>query len=160
MNLSLDRYPIFTGLTPEELNEIAPHCSVVKIERGSDLFQSGEPATSLFVVRSGRIELRFDVTCYSATTPFTLDVKSPGDVCGRSALMAPYVYTLTAHATEDSELLRIDQAGLLQCCESDPSIGYHVMKNIAGIIGQRFEVTRQMLAREIQAGLHQKDPLS
>ena len=156
----LETFPIFAGLTSAELDRVAQHCSNVRIERGEHLFKAGEAASALFVVRAGRIELHFDVVCYGATDLFVLDVKSAGDVCGWSALIPPHVFTLGAHAAEASELIRIDRTGLFACCEADTHLGYQVMKNIAGIVGERYQRTRQMLAGEIQNSLRQKDPLS
>jgi hypothetical protein len=39
-------------------------------------------------------------------------------------------------------------------------LGYIVMKNIARIIGERYERARHTLVGEVQSGLRQKDPLA
>lgn len=49
---------------------------------------------------------------------------------------------------------------LLNCCEANTRLGYIVMKNIARIIGERYERARHTLVGEVQSGLRQKDPLA
>jgi hypothetical protein len=72
-------------------------------------------------------------------------------------LIPPNIYTLTAYATEDAELLQIKQSDLQACCEANTRLGYIVMKNIARIVGERYEVARQILAGEIQNSWKKKE---
>lgn len=156
----LEGATILEGLTPEESEVILQRCGLTTVKRGDEVFRAGAPARSLLLVRSGRIELRFKAVFHNATVEIPLDTVAPGEVCGWSALVPPHRYTLSAYATEDSELLRIEQQDLRECCEANVRLGYIVMRNVARIIGERYELARQMLIGEIQSGLRQKDPLA
>lgn len=150
-------FTIFDGLTPEEAHSILERCETVKIKKGERAFEAGEPAEALFLVRSGRIEVRFKVVYLNATMDAPLDYVGAGDAFGWSALIPPHTYTLSAIATEDSELLRIKRSDLQECCERNPRVGYGVMKNIARMLGHRYEIARQGLLKGIQKDLEKKE---
>jgi hypothetical protein len=70
------------------------------------------------------------------------------------------VYTLTAVAVQDSDFWQLDQADIQSACEANTHFGYVFMKNVARVVGQRFEISQRMLVREVQAELKDKDPLA
>lgn len=157
---ALGEFRIFQSLEPEELDAIAKLCKTAQVKRGEQIFQAGEPARSLFLVWTGKIELRFKVVYSNAAVEIPLDSKAAGEFFGWSALIPPYRYTLSAYVVEESELLRIDQADIQRSCEANTHLGYKLMKNIAQVIGQRFQIAEQMLVKEVQDGLRHKDPLA
>ena len=144
-------------MSPESTDTILQRCQISTVKKGEKIIEAGDSAYSLFLVRSGRIELRFKVVYFNASVEVPLDIVGPGEVCGWSALFPPNSYTLTAYATEESELLQIKQTDLQACCDTNTRLGYIVMKNIARIISDRYEIARQMLAGEIQRNLEKKE---
>ena len=156
----LERFGIFQDLPPAELQAIAKLCQIAKVKKGEQVFQAGDEATSLFLVRAGKIELRFKVSYYNAAVEIPLESKTEGESFGWSAVTHPYRYTLAAYAVEDSELLQIKRTEIGSLCEANRQLGYLFMKNITRIIGQRFHLLQEALAKEIQEGLKRKDPLA
>jgi CRP-like cAMP-binding protein len=150
-------YTILEGLTPEESGIILRLSTTINVKQGEKVFEAGAPAEALYLVRSGKIEVRFNVVRLNASIEVPLDIIGTGDVCGWSALIPPQTYTLTAYATEDSELLRIKQADLQVCCEANTRLGYIVMRNIARLLGHRYELARQGLIKGIQRDLEKKE---
>jgi CRP-like cAMP-binding protein len=160
MTAELAEFPVFEGLTQEHLAQIESRCQPITIERGGTIFRAGESAEFLFLVQSGQAELRFGVQCYGAAREIPLDFAVEGDVFGWSSLFPPFTYTLTARASQDSTLLKINRPALQACCEADPRLGYVVMQNIAATIGKRYHRMRETLGREIQVGITRRDPLA
>lgn len=156
----LEKFSILQGLGPEELDVIAKFCKRSKVSKGETVFQIGEPADSLFLVCGGKIELRFNVIYHNTTAEICLDIKVQGDAFGWSAIIPPYKYTLSAYATEDSELLQIGRDDIQNSCEANTHLGYMFMRNTARVIGQRFEGSQEMLVKEIQHGLKHNDSLA
>jgi CRP-like cAMP-binding protein len=156
----LERLAIFKGLTGDQLRTIGERCQVISAKQGETVFRAGEPAEYLLFVRSGRVELRFQVVYAGSPSEYPLDTVAAGEACGWSAMIPPHKYTLTACAVEDSELLRIKQTDLRYCCDADPQLGSVVMGNIARIVGRRYERAQRILVGEIQNNLRQRDPLA
>ena len=132
----LERFAIFERLRAEELDRIAQRCRIVAVRQGEAIFQAKQDADAVYLVRSGSVELRFRVVYLNGSVEIPLEKVETGELFGWSAVIPPYTYTLTACATKDSELLRIRQADLQECCEDHPRIGYVLMQNIAQIIGK------------------------
>lgn len=156
----LERFSIFQGLAAEELHAIRKLCQLAKVKKGEKIFQAGEPATALFLVSAGKIELRFKLSYYNARVEIPLETKVQGESFGWSAVTHPYKYTLSAYAAEDSELWQVKRADIESLCEANHHLGYLFMKNTTRIIGQRFHILQEALAKEIQDGLKRKDPLA
>lgn len=153
----LERFVIFEGLTPEDLEAIMRRCQITTVRKGEKVFESGKDAQSLFLVCSGRIELRFKVVYFNGLVEVLFESIGAGKVCGWSAMIPPHIYTLSAYATEDSELFQIKQADLEELCEANTQLGYVVMKNIAQIVVERYEIAWKMLQGEIQQDLKKKE---
>ncbi len=153
----LMRFAILEDLTPEESDTILRRCEAINVKKGEKVIAAGESADALFLVRSGRIEVRFPVMYLNALVEVPMDVIGEGDVCGWSVLVPPHTYTLTAYATQDSELIKIKRTDLQDCCEANMRLGYIVMKNITRILGRRYEIARQGLIRGVQKDLEKKD---
>jgi CRP-like cAMP-binding protein len=146
----LERLAVFEGLTGDQLRTVGERCQIISVKRGETVFRAGE----------GRVELRFQVVYAGSPSEYPLDTVTANEACGWSAMIPPHKYTLTACAGEDSELLRIRQTDLRQCCDADPQLGSVVMGNIARIVGRRYERVQRILVREIQNNLRQRDPLA
>ncbi len=147
----LERFAIFEGLTPEETDMIAQRCQIITVRQGEKVFEAGKDAHSLFLVCSGLIELRFKLMYFNGLVELPFESIGAGKECGWSAMVPPYIYSLTACATEDSELFQIKQTDLQDLCETNARLGYVVMKNIAQIVVERYEITWKMLQGQNKA---------
>lgn len=156
MSETLTKFAVFHDLGSEDVQTIFSLCKNVRAEREMRIFAAGEPARLLYLIQSGRVDLRFDVVCFNERVEITLDRVAAGDVFGWSAIVPPHQYTLSAYAIEDCDLLEIDQADMQRVCEANARLGFQFMKNTASIIGQRYEITRRMLAGEIQHSFKQR----
>ena len=151
---------IFEGLGEDELQKIMKICQIAKFNHGEKIFEIGEPAEHLFIVKEGEIELRFQVTYQNISTGICLERKVRGEPLGWSALTEPYKYTLSAFAITDSELLQMSHKELKELCEENSHLGYVLMSNIARLIAKRFISTQQRLIHEIKQALERKDSLT
>ena len=145
------------GCTDAELQEIAKICERVTFRNGERVFEAKHPAEYLYVVGTGLIDLRFDVTHYLASSEITLGQIDKGGIFGWSTFAYPYLYTVSAIAVRDSELLRIKQNDLTQVCTSNSHLGYGIMSKIAQTISERFAVIQEMLINEVQHGLRKNE---
>ena len=91
----LRRYPPFDALSAERLAEVARSVEIEHFPGGAVILQQGgEPATALYVVRKGAVELLDDGQ--------VLDLLLEGEVFGQFSLLAHEVPSLTVRAQEDT----------------------------------------------------------
>jgi NADH:ubiquinone reductase (H+-translocating) len=94
---------------PKDINLLSPRFSTpfreAYLAKGDLLFQRGEPAFSLYIVRRGRIEI-FD-------EHGVVKVAGPGDFFGERALLEESLYDFTARAAQDSTVVSLP-AGAFQ----------------------------------------------
>lgn len=148
---------VFKDFTSQELIEISKICQRVAFKSGERIFEAESPAEYLYIVSQGAVELRFKVTHYFASKEITLDRKFNGDAFGWSALTEPYIYTLSALTMQDSKLLKFKANDIMKLCTDNNHLGYHLMKNIAEIIGERFASIQRILIDVIQQNLKEKE---
>jgi len=154
----LEKAKVFRGSSRDELRAIATIAERVTSKDGESIFEAESPAEYLYVVSDGAVELRFEVTHYNATREITLDRKVSGDAFGWSALLEPGVYTISAWATRDSELLRFRASDLRSLCSENTRLGLSIMRNISEIIAERFATVQKMLVDVVQQSLIQREP--
>jgi CRP/FNR family transcriptional regulator, cyclic AMP receptor protein len=154
---SSNHFAILDGLTAQDSEAILQRGEISTVKKGTKVIEAGQPAPALFLVRSGKIELRFNVVYLNGAIEAPLERIGAGGVIGWSALIPPHNYTLTGYATEDSELLQLNGSVLQDYCEAHPRVGQTLMGNIARIVSERYEITRQLLIREIQRDLRKKE---
>ena len=56
----LARLPLFTGLSPSELDELGPRLRPQSLDAGEELCRAGEPGDSLFVLEKGLAHVLVD----------------------------------------------------------------------------------------------------
>ncbi|MFQ5865186.1 MAG: Crp/Fnr family transcriptional regulator [bacterium] len=148
---------VFRECSTQELEAIAKICHRVTFKNGERICEAESPAEYLFIVSEGAVELRFKVTHYHAAKEITLDRKFKSEAFGWSALTEPFIYTLSALAMQDSELLRIKANDIKGLCTKNNHLGFVIMKNIAEIVGERFASVQKILIDVIQQNLIEKE---
>jgi CRP/FNR family cyclic AMP-dependent transcriptional regulator len=148
---------LFREFTNQELEEIADVCKTITFKNGEHIFEAKSFAEYLYIVSEGAVELRFEINYYNASQELILERKTRGEAFGWSALTKPNIYTLTALAVQNSDLLILNERDLKELCVKNDHLGYILMKNIAEIIGERFQMIQNMLINEIQQNLKEKE---
>ena len=148
---------LFNGCPSPELHDIYNICQKITFNEDELIFEAKSSAEYLYLISKGSVELRFEVYYYNASQKITLDRKSTGDAFGWSALTKSNIYTLSAWAIQNSDLLRINGNDINDLCSKNERMGYILMKNISEIIGDRFELVQKMLINEIQQNLKEKE---
>jgi CRP-like cAMP-binding protein len=124
---------IFEGLSPEQLRAIEPGCEEKRFRAGERLFAEGEEAKHLWVLTEGEVDLRFDLPGRDTGPESTILTVGPGQALGWSSFVPPYEYKLSAYSTGDAgRAVRIDKALLLDLFSKDPTLGYRVVRFLAG----------------------------
>lgn len=98
----LRRVPVLSGLDDELLSRLAEQVARVSVRAGDWLVREGDVADSLYVIRSGRLEV------IAEGPPETvIRILRRGAVLGELALLTEEVRSASVRARRDSELLKL-----------------------------------------------------
>lgn len=144
---ALRRFPIFEGLSDDELERIAALCREEVYEAGAVIHEEGTPADYLYIVQDGKVilELKLELQPYASPRRTTIEEMTKGQVFGWSSLVEPYTRTLSAKCVERTRLVLLKGSDLLELFEREPHIGYELMSAISKIVGSRLRDTREKL---------------
>lgn len=120
------------------------------LEKGDRIFEQGEPAVFIYIVQEGRVALEMTLERPDGSLTHTTTVASvgQGEAFGWSALVEPYVLTLSAKAVECCELILIEGQKLREVLKRDGDMGYLVMANVAKLLAGRLMRTREAFVYE------------
>jgi CRP-like cAMP-binding protein len=80
-----------------------------------------------------------------------------GEAFGWSAIIEPNIYTLSAFAVTDSQLMQIKKDEFGKLCAENDHLGSVLFKNIAEIIAERYILIQKILIDAIQQELKSKE---
>src|SRR5271156_234764 len=103
---------LFEHISDEDRARLAEFIDFRQLAAGETLFKAGEPGDSLYVVKSGEIELYIKDTAGQKIL-LAIAIAGTGEVFGELALLDRGPRTATALALADSELLELDRDDLL-----------------------------------------------
>lgn len=136
----LSQVGLFDGFSDEMLRLIAFGSERRTITRNKPLFHEGAVADSAFVIASGRFTLmRRDRQGKQQTIGHAM----PGDLLGELAVISSSKRKMTAMATDDSEVIRINRPMFRRMIEEYPEI--------AGILSERIKRNLGAMLQQVSA---------
>lgn len=120
----LKEIDLFAFLEGDEREVLAGMVDSERLAAGTILFRAGDPGESMYVVKSGAVELSVKD---NVGQKIVLSQPGPGDVFGELALLDGGARTATAIATEDSEFIVLDREDLVHLFKRRPEAALHVL---------------------------------
>jgi CRP-like cAMP-binding protein len=139
----LRRFTSFSGLNEALLKQIAMIAEERTVPAGTRLFDEGMPATHLYVIVRGEVNIQY---LLGTGEMRTVDTLVDGDLLVWSALVEPYRTTAYGTTTKETHLIAIQADKLRQLCEENPILGYRLMTQVAKLLAHRLENARVQLA--------------
>jgi CRP-like cAMP-binding protein len=139
----LRAFPYFAGVGGESLKAVAAITDERTLVAGEPLFKEGDPARALYILRAGQVDIVYQ---HHASEGRVVDTVVAGELIGWSSLVAPYRCTATAVPREPGRAVRIDAAGIRNLCAQDHTLGYHLLKELAGTLSRRLQGALVQLA--------------
>lgn len=133
---TLRRFPLFGGIAPDALSDIALMANETFVREGEWLFGEKDPADAIYLILDGAIELKINLD-EAGSRHGDLDRLGRGDLVGWSALIETAVFTLGAKALTGVRLVEIDATQLRPYLDTHPETGYILMRRLAEEIGLR-----------------------
>lgn len=144
---------LFLGLSRDQIGRLSTIGKSRAVGAGEYLFRLGDAAEDFYVVTRGKVALCFPIPLGEVVKDISIESAVAGQPLGWSALVKPYRFTLSARATEPSEVLAFPRSDLLQLFESEPGIAHVLLTRIAELVGIRLLTFQALWVRELQRTL-------
>jgi CRP-like cAMP-binding protein len=150
----LEKIEAFKDFSEIQLAKVKNLCAEIVFNENDRLFAEGDPATHLWLVIDGRVDLRFELPvkqfATAEQTVFTVKItpqKPMTETLGWSCFVSPYRMRLSAYcASPACRIIRIPKEELLRIFEDDPLMGYRFMAYMVTIVGYRFHQFQDVVA--------------
>jgi CRP-like cAMP-binding protein len=144
----LAKVQVFQGLNREQLTGIVKLCKEAEFRSGARIFEQGEDAVYLWIVKKGRVDLRLESPGSASGEENTISSISEAGAFGWSSFTSPHKYRLSGYCSgKHCKLIKVEREGLRQLFEKATDIGYVVMSNVAAVVGTRFHELQEEAAR-------------
>ena len=141
---------LFSGLREEELQAIQAIAHSRRFSASKQIFELGEPASTLFIIESGQVALSLPLKIREVTRAVTIEQNEAGEVIAWSALVPPHKLTLSAVAVTDVSLLGLERTDLTELFQRQPRIHGVVASNLCAVIADRLSMFKALLLRDLQ----------
>lgn len=136
--------PTFSLLNDAELEKVA----ILVVEReyaaGDTIFEQGQKAEDVFVIQEGKVVLQMSLSARRVTVDFA----AKNELIGGSAVVEPYVNSLTAVCLQKTKALAISGVKFRALLRDNYHVGYVVLSGLIKVVVARLADTRQMLISE------------
>lgn len=134
----LRRHKFFAGMDPQHLALIAGCAERVAFTDGVFLFREGTAARKFFLITDGTVALEIA----APGRVVTVQALGEGEVAGFSWLIGPHRWQFDGRAVGRVRAIEMDGACLRAKCESDPRLGFDLMRRFALLAARRLQATR------------------
>ena len=120
--------PLFSDLSPMELDRVAKGCQVRRLARGDNIFRYGEPCEEFHVVVSGQVKL-FAIS--PAGQEKVIELVGPGHSFAEALMFTDKPYILNAQSLANTLLLTVGKQCMLEEIERDPRFSLRMLAGIS-----------------------------
>jgi len=114
---------VFEPALVTQFERALPRSAVVRYNAGTVIFKEGQAGTFMYLVKSGRVAI--------AVGANIVEVVGPGGTFGEMAVVDQSPRTARAGAVEESELLAVDRASLIEVVKKQPAIAMALLRGVA-----------------------------
>jgi CRP/FNR family cyclic AMP-dependent transcriptional regulator len=147
---------IFYGIGIDDIERIAKICKERTYRNGETIFEENSSGDELYVIAKGEVEILVDPSMVSdrddiKTEKSIIAQLRRGQSFGEIALVDQGLRSATARsASKNTHLLVIPREEILSLCETNPLLGYRLMRNLAADLsmklrGTDFDLRKQLL---------------
>lgn len=149
------RYPLFAGLSLEEITILAQAAQEMSVAAGRYFFREGDELDHFYIVVEGKVGIMIDVpdptvrqtvsrqlTGKLITREVVVATVETGEVFAWSALIPPHRATSSARALSAGRVIAFDCHMLRNIFEGNYRFGYQTMLKIALVIRDRLRAMR------------------
>ena len=133
---------VFGFLRPEQIHAISEAAEKVAYKAGEIVYEKGAKADYFYTILAGEVTLRLPGR---GSVSIVIDQLAKGAMFGSCVCFSSDAYALTAQCTEDSVLLKIENATLKSLMDTDRLMGYALATRLSEIYFGRYIETMEKL---------------
>lgn len=149
----LAQIQLFTQLDDDERGVLAQAMQERPLAGGEVLFRIGDPGDSMFIVKSGAVELSVKDT---AGQKIVLHTARAGDFFGELSLLDGGSRTATASGIETAELLVLDREDLLQLFRKRPDAALDMLATMGRMTRKANALLRERVVKNVNEEIQQE----
>jgi len=104
MERDILKVPVFAGISDESLQLLAAEATINEVAEGQTIVREGEPGHSMYLIRSGKVEV---VKHLGETEETSLAELSDGDFFGEMCIVEPMPRAATVRTVSPSVLVEL-----------------------------------------------------
>lgn len=144
---------VFRDLDDEQIKRVGAFAQRVNVPSGEFLGRAGELVSQLFIIIEGQAEL----SAHSGIGPITIRKAGPGESFPLAILIGSGTLITSVMASTDMKLLTVPRSRLLALCSYDTDLGMRIYRNIADLLGDRYQKTLSHLTASTELVLKKAD---
>jgi CRP/FNR family transcriptional regulator, cyclic AMP receptor protein len=141
---------IFQGMTPGQQKLLLPLVTMCRFPAGHSVFKQGDPATRLYVLESGLVDIVYKPNDGSELLVASL---GSGGVFGWSSTLGREIYTSAAYTVTECSAFTLLGKELKGLCVKYPETGVVILNRLAMTIARRVEVTHAEVMNVLNQGM-------
>ncbi len=135
-------HSLFEGMDAGQVDFIAGCGQLQRSAVGNYLTRENDPADCFYLLLEGRVAIETHRPNQPAVPLLTLNAN---DVVGWAWLIPPYRYQFDARAVTPLRTVRLDARCIRDKCETDPTLGYELLKRLSAVMLSRLQCARIQL---------------
>lgn len=139
--------PLFSGLAPEDLDELMREARPIRYPKATNLFQQEEEARSFFVLLHGRLRV-FKLTPDGQQV--VVRFVAPGEVFGVAAAIGRTRYPATATAVVDSLALAWPSAAWPRLAARHPRLALNTLQTVGSRLNEAHIRVLEMSTEQVE----------
>ena len=137
---------LFQDLTEPEIQQILQHARRRHFHHGAVILQEGDSGDSMFIMRSGEVEITKKLTLIlDEDTPkerVMIRLKAENDVYfGEMSLLESEARSATVTALTNCELLELTQQDFMELVRQNPEMGVKLLLRLAQLLSRHLRKT-------------------
>ncbi|WP_245863575.1 cyclic nucleotide-binding domain-containing protein [Candidatus Viridilinea mediisalina] len=147
----LRRVEIFSGLSDEELLQLATICKPQRLPPETIIFEEGADGNELMIILHGSVRISINTRLPNGTfSVSTINVLYVGQSFGEMVLLGGATRSATVSTVDTCTLVVIQERDFAMVCERNPRIGYRVMRNMASDLAYKLRSSNLLLRGNIR----------
>ncbi len=123
----LRRVPLFKGLSPEDLAQVAEAVHKKSYPPETDIVEIGEPGQSLFIISRGTVQVVYP----ARSSDFELARLTEGDFFGEMAILNSMTRSATVRSVDSVEVLVLEKDDFQKILTSSPSVAIQLLDTLS-----------------------------